>query len=194
MEELIDITGELETERTVLKKYNEGEGKLFFEFVEKNRTRMFNSFPIILSNTHNEISAEYFIKNKVEEWEEKTAFNFGIRLKENGDYIGHISVKNIDWVIPRGEVAYLVSTEYEGKGFMAEALKEIIKFSFENLSFNRLFLRVLTNNIRSFKLAEKCGFLREGLLRKDHKTFIGELVDLYYYGLTREDYIKFSNQ
>jgi len=100
-------------------------------------------------------------------------------------------VKNIDWVIPRGEIAYIISEEYEGKGIMTEALTVIIKFSFENLSMNRLFLRVMTNNNRSYELAERCGFSREGILRKDHKTYEGELVDLYYYGMTREDFKKF---
>ncbi len=41
---------------------------------------------------------------------------------------------------------------------MTEALTAIIKFSFENLSMNRLFLRVMTNNNRSYELAERRGF------------------------------------
>jgi ribosomal-protein-alanine N-acetyltransferase len=191
MEELLKIAVELETKRTILKKYRIGNGKLFYGIIEKNRDRMLESFPTMLSNTRDELSGEYYIRKKVEEWEERSAFNFGIWYKENGKYIGHISVKNIDWVIPRGEIAYIISVEYEGKGIMTEALTAIIKFSFENLSMNRLFLRVITVNTRSYELAERCGFSREGILRKDHKTYEGDLVDLYYYGMTREDYKKF---
>jgi RimJ/RimL family protein N-acetyltransferase len=192
LEELLKISTELETKRTVLKRYKAGDGKIFYNIIEKNRDRMIDSFPIMLSNTHDEISTEYYIRKRIEEWEEQSAFNFGIWLKENGEYAGHISVKNIDWVIPRGEIAYIISDEYEGRGIMTEALTAIIKFSFENLSMNRLFLRVMINNIRSYELAERCGFLREGILRKDHKTYEGELVDLYYYGMTREDYNRLS--
>ena len=194
MEELLNISAEIETNRTILKKYKDGDGKIFYNIIEKNRDRMVDSFPIMLSNTHDEISAEYYIGKRIEEWNEQSAFNFGIWLKENGEYTGHISVKNIDWVIPRGEIAYIISGEYEGRGIMSEALNAVIKFSFENLSMNRLFLRVMTNNVRSCKLAERCGFLREGILRKDHKTYQGELVDLYYYGMTREDYNKLLNK
>lgn len=193
MEELINIISEIETKRTILKKYKIGDGKIFYKIIEKNRDRMLDSFPIMLSNTNNEISAEYYVRKKIEEWEEQSAFNFGIWLKEDREYVGHISVKNIDWIIPRGEIAYVISQEYEGKGIMTEALIAIIRFSFENLSMNRLFLRVMKNNARSFELAERCGFLREGILRRDHKTYDGELVDLYYYGLTREDYKKLQN-
>ena len=191
MEELLKIEEELETKRALLKKYRIGDGKIFYEIIEKNRDRMLDNFPIMLSNTHDVLSGELYIRKKIEEWEERSAFNFGIWLKDDGNYIGHISVKNIDWIIPRGEIAYIISQEYEGKGIMTEALTAIIKFSFENLSMSRLFLRVMTNNSRSYELAERCGFSREGILRKDHKTYEGDLVDLYYYGMTKEDYKKF---
>lgn len=193
MEELLNISTEIETDRTILKRYKAGDGKIFYDIIEKNRNRMIDSFPILLSNTHDEISAEYYIRKRVKEWEEQSAFNFGIWLKDNGEYTGHISIKNIDWVIPRGEIAYIISGEYEGKGIMTEALSAIIKFGFENLSMNRLILRIMTDNNRSYELAERCGFLREGILRKDHKTYEGELVDLYYYGITRKDYEKLNN-
>ena len=190
MEELLKISTELETKRTVLKRYKAGHGKIFYNIIEKNRDRMIDSFPIMLSNTHDEISAEYYVRKRIEEWEEQSAFNFGIWLKENGEYAGHISVKDIDWVIPRGEIAYIISEEYERKGIMTEVLTATIRFSFENLLMNRLFLRVMTNNKRSYELAERCGFVREGILRKDHKTYDGKLVDLFYYGMTRDDYKK----
>jgi len=193
LEELLNISTEIETDRTILKRYKAGDGKIFYDIIEKNRNRMIDSFPILLSNTHDEISAEYYIRKRVKEWEEQSAFNFGIWLKDNGEYTGHISIKNIDWVIPRGEIAYIISGEYEGKGIMTEALSAIIKFGFENLSMNRLILRIMTDNNRSYELAERCGFLREGILRKDHKTYEGELVDLYYYGITRKDYEKLNN-
>ena len=32
------------------------------------------------------------------------------------------------------------------------------------------------------ELLEKCGFEKEGLIRRDYKTTSGELVDLIYYG------------
>jgi ribosomal-protein-serine acetyltransferase len=191
VKELLNISAEIETQRTILKKYKLGDGKIFYAVIERNRDRMLDSFPIMLSNTNDELSTEYYIRKKIEEWEEQSAFNFGIWFKDDEKFIGHISIKNIDWIIPRGEIAYVISEEYEGRGLMTEALTAIIKFSFENLSLNRLFLRVLTSNIRSYELAERCGFSREGTLRKDHKTYDGGLVDLYYYGITRDDYNSF---
>jgi len=78
MEELLKIAAELKTKRTILKKYRIGDGKIFYGIIEKNRDRMLDSFPIMLSNTHDELSGAYYIRKKIEEWEERSAFNFGI--------------------------------------------------------------------------------------------------------------------
>ncbi|MGB8319836.1 MAG: hypothetical protein WCE54_16995 [Ignavibacteriaceae bacterium] len=78
MEELLKITTEIETTRTILKRYKAGDGKKFYNIIEKNRDRMIDSFPVMLSHTNDEISAEYYVRNKIEEWEERSAFNFGI--------------------------------------------------------------------------------------------------------------------
>ncbi len=185
---LLNISHSIETDKTVLRQYSEGDGKLFFDLIHKNKDRLADSFPSILANAFNEITTEYFIQNKIIEWYEKKSFAFGIWLKGSGEYIGHLNVKNIDWVIPRAELAYFISGEYEGRGIMKEVLTALVKFCFEELEMNRIFVRVLTGNERSYKLAERCGFTKEGTMRKDHRTFDGDLVDLFYYGLTIDDY------
>lgn len=187
----IEIPDSLGTERTVLKKYRVGDGGLFFELIENNRRRLFQSFPIILSTVTNELNAELFIRSRLNEWTEQQSFTFAIWNQEQTNLIGHLSIKNIDWTIPRAELAYFLSQEYEGKGLMTEVLSKIISLCFVELGMNKLFVRVITSNDKSYKVAEKCGFIREGIIRKDYRASDGELVDLYYYGLTREDFEKF---
>jgi RimJ/RimL family protein N-acetyltransferase len=190
-ENLLNISHQLETERTVVKKYNEGDGLAFFELIQENKTRLVDSFPLTLANTSDETTTELYIQTKIAEWYEQKSFSFGIWTKEESQYIGHVSIKNIDWVIPKAELAYLITRDFEGKGLMSEVLTAIIKFCFEELMMNRLFLRVITKNDKSFRLAEKCGFKKEGNLRNDHRTYNGDLVDLFIYGLTSEDYETF---
>ena len=73
---------------------------------------------------------------------------------------------------------------------MKEAMEAMIKFGFNILKLNRLYLRVITSNERSIKLAERFGFNKEGMMPKDHLTFTEQLVNVYQYGMTREDYNK----
>lgn len=184
----IEIPDSLQTDRTVLKKYRVGDGRLFFELIENNRRRLFHSFPIIISTVTNEVNAELFIRSRLNEWTEQQSFTFAVWNQEETNLIGHFSIKNIDWTIPRAELAYFLSYEFEGKGIMTEVLTKIISLCFLELGMNKLFVRVITSNDKSYKVAEKCGFIREGIIRKDYRASDGELVDLYYYGLTREDF------
>ena len=114
-ENLLNISHQLNTERTVIKQYTEGDGLVFFELIQENKERLADSFPLTLANTTDETTTELYIQTKIAEWYEQKSFSFGIWTKEESKYIGHISVKNIDWVIPKAELAYLITKEYEGK-------------------------------------------------------------------------------
>ena len=193
IDDLVQIPDQIETGRTFLRKYQKGEGELFYKLINTNRERLIHSFPIIFSTVTNEINAEFFIRSRIKEWSEQQSFTFAIWNKERNKIIGHISIKNIDFTIPRAELAYFLSLDYEGKGIMTEVLNTIISLCFDKLGMNKLFLRVITSNDKSYKVAEKCGFKKEGIIRNDHRTFDGELTDLYYYGLTRDDYKEYSD-
>lgn len=188
----VEVPEQIKTDRTTLCKYRNGEGDLFYNLINSNRDRLIHSFPMILSTVTSKMNAELFIRSRLNEWTEQQSFTFAVWNKDQTEIIGHISIKNIDWTIPRAELAYFLSSEYEGKGIMTEVLKEIINLTFRLLNMNKLFVRVITSNDKSYKVAEKCGFVREGIIRNDHRTFDGELVTLYYYGFTREDYEKLN--
>lgn len=185
---LTSISGYLETDRVYLKQLKIPDSVPFYDLIQQNKTRLYDSFPVTLDNTVNETTTELFIQSKISEWEERISFTFGIWGKDSENLIGYMSIKNIDWVIPRAEIAYFISGEYEGRGFMKEALLRTIKFCFEELKVIRLFLRILPENKRSSRLAENCGFMKEGTFRKDHRTFNGNLTNLNYYGMLFEDY------
>jgi RimJ/RimL family protein N-acetyltransferase len=55
----------------------------------------------------------------------------------------------------------------------------------------KLFLRTHEKNIASRRVAEKNGFVMEGIIRNDYKTTSGVVVDLMYYGLLKSE---FDNQ
>jgi RimJ/RimL family protein N-acetyltransferase len=50
---------------------------------------------------------------------------------------------------------------------------------------NKLYLRSLQANIASQKVAEKTGFIKEGVLRKEFKSGNNQLEDVIYYGLVK---------
>jgi len=99
-----------------------------------------------------------------------------------------------------GDIGYKKSTDMElqigyrmlsetarGKGYMTEALNLFSVYLFETIPLiTRLSLLTAEDNIPSRKLAEKCGFVQEGILRNAY-FYRGKICDWVIYGLLREE-------
>ncbi len=86
------------------------------------------------------------------------------------------------------EIGYGIhSDEDRGKGYCAEAIRILTKWIFNTKEINRLQICMDVDNIGSKRVAEKCGYKYEGMLRGVVYSR-GEYRDLYIYGMTREDH------
>lgn len=65
------------------------------------------------------------------------------------------------------ELGYIMSPHYQKQGYGSEAASALVKFGFEQLSIHRVVAHCNPDNVASWKLLEKIGFRREGLLRKN---------------------------
>lgn len=84
------------------------------------------------------------------------------------------------------EVGYWIGEPYWGQGIAHQALEQIISFGFAELSINRIFAAVFSQNAASIKVLEKAGFQKEGILKKAvFKN--GEFLDEIRYGLLKKD-------
>lgn len=184
----------LETERLWLKKYKSGNGSKFYEFMHENEARLRDSFPVSLAACGTRENAELWIKKKVIGWLEHSMFSFAVYDKATGSFIGDSMIKNIDWQVPKAEMGYCISKDHEAKGLMQEVLFTIIEFSFTKLKMEKLYLKIQTTNVRSYRLAERCGFSREGTHKNEYRTYEGHLVDIFYYGLTRDQYFEWKEK
>ncbi len=156
-----------------------------FTLVQNNKKHFIRYFPIACANTQTIELAKKYVDNLVVRAANKTMYAHGIFSKSI--LIGIILIRDIDWEIPKGEIAYSLDKEYQGKGIMTHATKLTISHCFEELKMHKLFLRASPINLASVRIAEKCGFQREGLLREDFKIETGELVDHIYFGLLKRD-------
>lgn len=66
----------------------------------------------------------------------------------------------------KGEIAYLLSPDYGGKGYMTEANAAVVKYGFEHMGLMRIQAKAEVDNIASQKVLEKIGMSEEGVLRK----------------------------
>ena len=108
--------------------------------------------------------------------------------KETGIVIGDGGFHS--WSLPHGmaELGYHLKEErHRNKGYMSEAVAEMLCFGFEEMKLGRIEAFVSPDNKPSLSLMEKFGFKREGYL---NKRFLvdGVLTDLVAFALLRPDY------
>ncbi len=109
-------------------------------------------------------------------------------IEADGVPVGTIGLLSIDRKNSKAEYYIAMGeTFYKGKGIAKEASLLILKYGFETLMLNRIYLYTEAENIKAQKLFEKVGFVREGLIRQDIFSH-GKYADRYAYGYLREDW------
>jgi len=157
----------------------------FFQLIEKNRIRLRDYFPGSIKSIVNVETALSYIREKVRQCTNKVFYCFVVEAQSGGELIGVVFLKNVEWTIPKAELAYFIDQDYEGKGIITKSIACVIAYGFTTLKLNKLYLRAAGENKASQRVAEKNGFRAEGTLRSDFKTSDGKLIDLIYYGLLR---------
>ncbi|PRQ38588.1 putative ribosomal-protein-alanine N-acetyltransferase [Rosa chinensis] len=87
----------------------------------------------------------------------------------------------------RGELGYVLGSKYWGEGIATQAVKMVADTIFKEWThLERLEALVDVNNVRSQRVLEKAGFLKEGVLRK-YKVLKGRTWDRVMYSLLSTD-------
>ena len=184
-----DVPLELRTPRLLLRCYQEADAAEFLQLLLTNKKRLSLAFPSRVAMNRKIENAAYFVRLMRADWQSKRVFEFGIWLLDTNQYIGDIALKNFEKRVPKAEIGYYVDSTAEGKGIATEALQAVTKFGFDHLGMNKISIKMPVQNQRSYRLAERCGYVREGLLRRDFRSDDETgLLDVYYYGMTRDDY------
>lgn len=102
-------------------------------------------------------------------------------LKGTNTFIMGSGLHRIDWKVPKFEIGYWIRTPYSGQGYVTEAVNAITQFAFEQLGAKRVEIRMDDRNERSWRVAERCGFELEGILRNDRRAVDGSLENSRVY-------------
>jgi len=156
-----------------------------YKLIQNNKSKFIRWFPITVKNTETLQSSKNYVEGLERKFKNKIMYSFGIFHEE--ELIGMILIKDIDWRIPKCELAYYLDENYNGKGIMTSMIQATIQYCFQELKMLKIFLRIAPQNIASRRIAEKNGFVKEGVLRKEFKLETSEIVDLEYYGLIKGD-------
>jgi RimJ/RimL family protein N-acetyltransferase len=96
--------------------------------------------------------------------------------------LGCISLDEVRLDHGRAAVGYWLAPEARGRGAATQAVRLLARWAFAELGLARLELTCGPDNEASQRIAERCGFSREGLLRS-HVPFKGGRRDSVIYSL-----------
>ena len=111
-------------------------------------------------------------------------------LKDGGAFAVGSGLHRMDWNVPRFEIGYFVCTSLARRGYVSEMVRALERLAFEQLKAHRVEIRCDERNERSWRVAERCGFELEGVLRCDGRATDGSLADTRVYAKVRRETAK----
>jgi RimJ/RimL family protein N-acetyltransferase len=128
-----------------------------------------------------------------EEWLDKVAQDeggvvLGIVVRETDRLIGGTGLHQTDFRNRHSTFGIIIGEKTEwGKGYGTEATALVVRYAFETLNLNRVWLHAYEYNKAGLRAYEKVGFKKEGVLRQDCYRE-GRYWDTIVMGILREDW------
>ena len=121
-----------------------------------------------------------------EQQRENGNYIFAIRSNENDKLMGCVNLA-INKKHDSGHIGYWMGYEFWNQGYCSEAVKEILRFGFEDKKLNKVWAPHLTVNVASGRVMEKNGMIHEGIQRQHFKRD-GKYFDLSIKSILASDY------
>ena len=94
---------------------------------------------------------------------------FAVIRSDSDTHVGVTGIHSVNWVARTGEFRILIGArDAWGTGLGTEATQLTVAYAFESLNLNRVWLGVNAEHASAIHLYEKCGFVREGVLRQEY--------------------------
>ncbi|WP_173095759.1 GNAT family N-acetyltransferase [Actinomadura verrucosospora] len=174
----------LETGRLVLRPFGLDDAPALIEVIRAGEDFLPPNFPDALEAE----PLAWFLREGVHKVQR---FGLGIHLavtdRETGGLIGTIGLFKVDWAQLTCEVGYGVRSSARGRGYATEALTLVSDWALRACGLFRIELRALTTNHPSIRVAEKAGYVREGIARGAERDADGVNQDMVVFSRIASD-------
>lgn len=172
----------LKTPRLILRPWRESDADDLYEYAKDFRVGPAAGWP---AHASREESLEAI----------RTVFpqetcTFAIELRSSGHVVGTVAFtgrKRSELGGPAEEIGYVLSPAHWGRGLMSEAVREMLRYGFEELGLAVIWCGHYDFNDRSRRVVEKCGFRYQFTEKVWVAKLAEERVELHY-ALTREEW------
>ena len=154
-------------------------------FITANENRLKRYFPKTLEQNLTPDLSKYFTAQKVKQFNLEEEFLFTIKEKETHDIAGLVYIKDLDWTKKKGEFAYCIGYQFEGKSVTTTSVALLSEYAFDVLKLKTLQIIVYKDNFPSIGVAKNNNFTWIKTLKNEHtppneSPLDMELYELYY--------------
>lgn len=105
-----------------------------------------------------------------------------------GRLVGYIQLARIDKEAGMAAIGIVVGEkQLQGRGIGSMALRIMLDFAFKVVNLERVYAEVFGFNLRSQRMMERVGFVKEGILRQ-HEVHNGARQDMHFYGILKPEF------
>ncbi len=186
---LLEIPERIEAERIYLRRYRAGDGPWYYAVSQRNRAHLarYEAGNVVMSIQSTQ-EAEIVVRQLAAEWTARNCFFMGAFDKTTDEFVAQVYVGPVNWDLPEFEIGYFVDRGREGQGYVTEAVKAALGFIFEHLKAHRVRLECDDTNVRSRRVAERCGMDLEGHIRENKRNAGGTLSGTLHFGLLKSEF------
>ncbi|RDU24518.1 GNAT family N-acetyltransferase [Anaerosacchariphilus polymeriproducens] len=144
----------LNTNRLVLRPWKEDEAEALFKYAKCPEVGPAAGWPV-----HTDVENSRQIIRDILSAEE----TYAVVLKGEDSPIGSIGIligekSNKTNGADEGEIGYWIGVPYWGQGLIPEAVRELMRHSFDDLNLKKIWCGYFDGNEKSKRVQEKCGF------------------------------------
>jgi ribosomal-protein-alanine N-acetyltransferase len=179
----IDVVPKIDTPRLVLKMIDPSQAESVVRYLVKNKEHLADSGPRYPKEYFNVDYWKVELHDRMQEFRSDRSLKLFLFEKEpNGertsiDIIGSVNLSEfVRRVSQFCYLGYALDRDFQGKGYMTEAVGAVVKFGFEELNLHRIMANYMPRNERSAAVLKRAGFTIEGQA-KDYLFINGKWED-----------------
>lgn len=184
---LLDFPDRLQTARLDIRAPRPGDGAVVHDSIAETLQDL-RAFPASMAWAQAEqtvASSERFCRQGAAQWLLRTDLPMLLFDRATGEHVGGCGLHRFDWARRVFEIGWWCRRSRQRQGYASEAAGAVARFAFEHLGARRVWCLCDEANVRSWRVAERIGFLHEGTLRSERCDPDGTRRDMRVYAATR---------
>lgn len=175
----------LTTERLILRPWREEDAPSLYQYAKHPDVGPIAGWPVHTSVEHSRDIIQTVLSAKD---------TYAVVLKQTGEPVGSIGLmrqgaSNLVLDANEAEIGYWIGVPFWGQGLIPEAVRKLMRYSFQDLKLDRLWCAYFDGNEKSRRVQEKCGFRYHHTNRDVPWPLMDDIRTEHVTCITREDWL-----